>query len=92
MFHAGFDALFLEGSVLRRSVEIETYKHGEGQPYAHRAPHQSSLSIMRFLVIVSRRPVGKDRLQIGGEERGGFLDAILDPHAITRIVAPVGKP
>ncbi|MGY8636007.1 hypothetical protein RAD15_26400 [Bradyrhizobium sp. 14AA] len=93
MIHAGFDALVLEGSGLGRSVEIETYKHGEGQAYAHcGAPHQISPSVMRLLVIVSRRAIGKDRLQTASEERGGFFDAILDPYAIARIVAAVGKP
>jgi len=47
MLHAGFNARILQFSVLRRSVEIETYKQCERQAYTHhRALHQGSPSIM----------------------------------------------
>jgi hypothetical protein len=35
MIHPGFDALFLQFSVFRRSVEVETYKHRQRQDYTH---------------------------------------------------------
>jgi hypothetical protein len=33
MIHPGFDALFLQFSIFRRSVEVETYKHRQRQDY-----------------------------------------------------------
>jgi hypothetical protein len=39
MLHPGFDALFLQFSVFRRSVEVETHRHRQRQDYTNGASH-----------------------------------------------------